>query len=322
MTACVCQSIDSPTTFQYKPDNMKNRTPIFIALMILIAASLACNLPGLTQPQDSGSSSSPTETLSLETLLSTQTPTRVLPTPTLTPQPEVRIDQGDRALFLGQNDLAQSEYQSAYQQSSDPQVQAAAQLGTARVQLQAGDIDLAIATLQQVTSQFSDTDAADDAYYFLAQAAEENDDPAARAAYLQAYLAQGSTPIDVYLQVRLGDLLMAAGNPNDAISAYESASQDAEYADDESLKIKSGRPIPAYRITAMHCACSWVFTMPPAMNIPGQRSTCWPGRSTWHWACRSKLKRASWIRSTITPVPMILTRHWSIWSIPMWRSTH
>jgi soluble lytic murein transglycosylase len=220
---------------------MKNRTPIFIALMILIAASLACNLPGLTQPQDSGSSSSPTETLSLETLLSTQTPTRVMPTPTLTPQPEVRIDQGDRALFLGQNDLAQSEYQSAYQQSSDPQVQAAAQLGTARVQLQAGDIDLAIATLQQVTSQFSDTDAADDAYYFLAQAAEENDDPAGAAAYLQAYLAQGSTPIDAYLQVRLGDLLMAAGNPNDAISAYESASQDAEYADDESLKIKIGQ---------------------------------------------------------------------------------
>ncbi|GAP14213.1 soluble lytic murein transglycosylase [Longilinea arvoryzae] len=155
------------------------------------------------------------------------------------------MDQADRALFLGQNDLAESEYQSAYAQSSDPQIQAAAQLGTARVQMQRGETDLAVSTLQQVGTQFSDTEAAREANYFLAQAAKGNDDPAKAAAYLEAFLAAGSTPIDAYLQIELGDLYMDAGNPGGAVKAYESALQDSEYANDEDLKIKQGRAYAA-----------------------------------------------------------------------------
>lgn len=207
---------------------------------MLLAASLACNLPGLTQPQPGA-----TESASQSPALPTVAPSETLPPATPTPQPAVRIDQADRALFLGQNDRAESEYQSAYTLSSDPQIQAAAQLGLARVQLQRGQTDLAASTLQQVNTQFSDTEAAREANYFLAQAAQANADPAKAAAYLEAFLAAGSTPIDAYLQIELGDLFLDAGNPAKAVSAYQSALQDSEYANDESLKIKQGRAYAA-----------------------------------------------------------------------------
>lgn len=221
--------------------NMKKRTPIILALMILLTASLACNLPGLARQQDSDAATPTTGTTSVDSPLSTQTPTRVVPTPSPTPQPDVRVDQGDRALVLGQEDLAESEYQSAFQQSSDPQVQAAAQLGVARVQLQRGDLDQAMDTLEAVGTQFGDTDAADQSFFFLSQAAAESGDPAAAAGYLEAFLATGSTPIDADLQVELGNLRMEAGDPAGAVAAYETAQQDAEFTDDESLKVKLGQ---------------------------------------------------------------------------------
>ncbi len=211
---------------------------------MLLVTSVACNLPGLTQLQQAVTSSADPSS-SQNPSQPTSAPTQTLPSPTPTPQPAVRIDQADRALFLGQNDLADSEYQSAYSQSSDPQIQAAARLGSARVLLQRGEMDLAVSALQQVGTQFSDSEAAREANFFLAQAAKDSDDPAKAAAYLETFLAAGSTPIDAYLQIELGDLNMDAGNPGKAVSAYGSALQDPEYANDESLKIKQGRAYAA-----------------------------------------------------------------------------
>ncbi|HWQ04655.1 MAG TPA: tetratricopeptide repeat protein [Longilinea sp.] len=219
---------------------MKTRKPVVIALVMLVAASLACNLPGLSLLQPVSASPTP-ETKSIETLLPTQAPTQTMPPPTPTPQPAVRVDQGDRALFLGQNDQAESEYQSAFNQSSDPQIQAAAQLGKARVLLQRGETERAVASLEQVGTQFSETDAARESNFFLSQAARENGEYAKAAAYLQAFMAAGSTPIDAYLQVELGGLLMSAGDAASAVTAYESAQQDSEYSNDESLKVQMGR---------------------------------------------------------------------------------
>ena len=110
----------------------------------IFCCSLACNLPGLSQLQQATPTAT-TDVTVLETLLPSQTPAPTSAPPTPTPQPAVRIDQADRALILGQNDLAEREYQAAYDQSDDPQVQAAAQLGAARVELQRGNTDLACA---------------------------------------------------------------------------------------------------------------------------------------------------------------------------------
>lgn len=219
---------------------MKKRTPIVIALVLVVVASLACNLPGLKFLQTASASPTP-PTQTIETLLPTEAPTQTLPPPTPTPQPAARVDQGDRALFLGQNDQAESEYQSAFKQSTDPQIQAAAQLGIARVLLQRGDSERAVASLEQVGTEFADTDAARESNFFLAQAARDNGEYAKAAAFLQSYLAGGKTPVDAYLQNELGDLFMSAGIAGSAAAAYESAQQDSEYANDESLKVQLGR---------------------------------------------------------------------------------
>lgn len=219
---------------------MKSKFSIVAALSTLLLVSLACNLPGLSQLQQA--TPSPTVDMSvIETLLPSQSPTPSPAPSTPTPQPAVRIDQADRALFLGQNDLAESEYQKAFNQSDDPQVQAAARLGEARVQLQRDNVDLAIAKLEQVGTQFSETDAAREALYFLAQAALEKGDPAQAAAYLEAFLAAGETPIEGYLRVQLGDLYMQAGNYSAAVKAFEGASQTETYAADVNLMVKIGR---------------------------------------------------------------------------------
>ena len=218
---------------------MKSKT-ILAAVLILLLVSLACNLPGLSQLQQATPTAT-TDVTVLETLLPSQTPAPTSAPPTPTPQPAVRIDQADRALILGQNDLAEREYQAAYDQSDDPQVQAAAQLGAARVELQRGNTDLAIAQLEQVGTRFNETDAAEEALYFLAQAALEKGDPVQAAAYLEAFLAAGEKPIDGYLRVQLGDLYMQAGNYSGAVKAYEGASQTESYAGDQNLMVKIGR---------------------------------------------------------------------------------
>ena len=213
---------------------------ILAAVLIVLLVSLACNLPGLSQVQQA--TPTPTTDVSvLETLLPSQTPAPTAAPPTPTPQPAVRIDQADQALFLGQSDLAEREYQTAYDQSDDPQVQAAAQLGAARVELQRGNTDLAIAKLEQMGTRFDGTDAADEALYFLAQAALEKGDPVQAAAYLESFLAAGENPIESYLRVQLGDLYMQAGNYSAAVKAYEGASQTESYAGDQNLMVKIGR---------------------------------------------------------------------------------
>lgn len=219
---------------------MKTRIPIAIALVTLVLAGLACNLPGLTPPQQTPTAPS-ADSPAVETTLPARQPTPTQPAPTATPFPSLRIDRGDRALFLGQDELAEREYQAAYLQSTDPQVQAAAQLGIARVQLQRGEIDPAMTTLQQVGQQFDDTEAAREALFFLSQAAEEKGEPDRAAEYLEAFLEGAGTPIDAYLYVELGELRLDSGDAGGAIAAFEIAQQDAEYANDESLKIQMGR---------------------------------------------------------------------------------
>src|SRR5688572_2977234 len=55
-----------------------------------------------------------------------------VPTATATPVPIVRVQSGDHALFNGDYETALAHYQTAFRDSSDPKVQAAARWGEAR----------------------------------------------------------------------------------------------------------------------------------------------------------------------------------------------
>src|SRR5215216_6483577 len=70
----------------------------------------------------------------------TLTPTATItPPPPPTLPPVVRIDSGDQALFYGDYDLAREQYLTAYNDSTDFGVRAAALWGLARTELSDGN---------------------------------------------------------------------------------------------------------------------------------------------------------------------------------------
>src|SRR6185503_1710267 len=94
------------------------------------------SLPFVPAKATSTPSSTPTPTLP-PTLTPSRTP-RPSATPTLTPIPPARIANADAALFAGDWPQAQAEYQAVLEQSSDPALREAAQLGLAQAWLKAG----------------------------------------------------------------------------------------------------------------------------------------------------------------------------------------
>src|SRR5512140_2374621 len=73
----------------------------------------------------------------------TPSPT-ITPTPLPTLPPVVRIDSGDQALFYGDYDSARALYQSAYNDSTDPGLKAAALWGLGRTELADGNYQAAL----------------------------------------------------------------------------------------------------------------------------------------------------------------------------------
>ena len=113
-------NIDTLPRNQYK-DGMKliNKALIVILLLSLTAcdlSSLPTIPPGwtLTPPTSATPRPSPS------------------PTITATPAPVIRVEDGEQALFNGDYPGALIHFQTAFQDSSDPLVQAAAKWGEAR----------------------------------------------------------------------------------------------------------------------------------------------------------------------------------------------
>ena len=167
---------------------------------------------------------------------STSTP---IPTDTPTPQPVVRVENGDRALFNGDYDTALAHYQTAYQDSSDPLVRAAAKWGEARTLYAAGRYNDAITSLQTIISQFPNSLYAAEAYFLLGEAQNQLQHYTEAANAWQVYLTLRPNIIDSYTQELRGDALFAAGSYSDALAAYMAASQAPHIGDGIDLDVKT-----------------------------------------------------------------------------------
>ncbi len=149
----------------------------------------------------------------------TITPT---PTPTPTPQPSGWLEEGRHALFNGDWDAAQAAFQKAAR-SSDPAVQAAAQLGLGRTALNARHYANALEILRGVVTNFPNTPAATDAYFYLAETYQALERYAEAAEAYQAFLQHRPGYIDAYLYEWMGDNRFNAGDYSGAASAYQAA---------------------------------------------------------------------------------------------------
>jgi len=159
-------------------------------------------------------------------------------TPSPTPTPEVRIETGEQALFDGDYDQALYEYQAALDNSTDPDLCAAALWGLGRDEYAVKNYGRALEILQQLTSQYPSSRNTIRAYFLMGEIfmALERYTEAAQAYTI--YLALRPGVIDNYVQEQRGDAFAAAGNDTEAIKAYQAALSTPHIEDDTALQIK------------------------------------------------------------------------------------
>ncbi|MGE5250219.1 MAG: tetratricopeptide repeat protein [Bacteroidota bacterium] len=170
----------------------------------------------------------------------TETPAPI-PTATSTPLPIVRVENGDHALFNGEYDLAAAHYLAAYQDSSDPNVRAAAKWGEARTFYADGRYPEALAAAQTLVSEFPDSVHAPDGYMLEGLAQNEMKHYQEAAAAWQTYLEKRPGVIDSFVQELRGDVLSTAGSYTDALAAYEAALQAPRLGDGIEVDLKVGK---------------------------------------------------------------------------------
>jgi soluble lytic murein transglycosylase len=188
------------------------RTLRLVLGLWLVAAIAACSMPsGLP-------ALSPTETAT-PSLTPTITPSPI-PTLTPTPAPVIRVASGDRSLFNGDYDLAMGLYQTAYQDSSDPAVRAAAKWGEARTLYTDGRYSDTLAALQTIQNEYTNSSVYPESYFLQGLVYNEMDRFTEAASAWQVYLTLRPGVLDAYTQELRGDALTAAGDYTAALAAY------------------------------------------------------------------------------------------------------
>ncbi|MBI4732392.1 MAG: tetratricopeptide repeat protein [Chloroflexi bacterium] len=162
-------------------------------------------------------------------------------TPTLTPTPEARIENGDLALFNGDFALAQTEYQAAFASTNDPSLQAAALWGLGQADMQAGNSGGALDDFNQLIANYADSPHRAQAHFLRGEILMGLERYIESVEAYSAYLTLRSGVIDYYIFERRGDAYAALGDYTDAIGDYQSALNSAHIGDDSSLQVKLAR---------------------------------------------------------------------------------
>ena len=114
-------------------------------------------------------------------IVATETPTitpggpTLTPSPTITstpfptPVPVVRIDAGDKALFYGDFEAARQQYLSAFNDTTDKDIKAAALWGLGRTELADGRFEPAIEKLITLTTDYPESTYSARAYFLMGQ---------------------------------------------------------------------------------------------------------------------------------------------------------
>lgn len=172
------------------------------------------------------------------------TPTSTPPptsTPFPTPVPVVRVESGDRALFFGDYDQAREQYQTAFNESTDQAVQAAALWGLGRTELAAGRNQPAIDILTRLVNEYPESTYAARAYFLIGQAYSKLAQYLPAAEAYDTYLTRVPGVLDGYVQDYRGDALYQAKDYTNAVNAYSAALNASRLDDGLTLQIKIGQ---------------------------------------------------------------------------------
>jgi soluble lytic murein transglycosylase len=152
--------------------------------------------------------------------------------------PVVRVGSGDHALFYGDFDQAREQYQTAFNESTDRAVQAAAIWGLGRTALDQGQYQTAIDTFTKLTVEYPESTYAARAYFLMGQAYYALNQFQQSADAYNTYLTRVPGVLDGYVQEYRGDALYQIKDYTNAINAYESARNASRLDDGLTLQIK------------------------------------------------------------------------------------
>ena len=146
-------------------------------------------------------------------------------TPSPTPLPASRLKEADDAFFAGDLDLAQQLYELAYDQAEEEDIRSYAMLGLGKTFYTRRDYIAAIDILNRLLGQFSDSDAAVDAYFLIGECYFDIEEflQAANAYAKFAELKPGL--IDNLVRTYQGNAALTGGDFQQAIVAYQAALQ-------------------------------------------------------------------------------------------------
>jgi len=207
---------------------MKMKKRLISAFLLSLILLVSCNFP-LTQDSN-GIDLNPFD----------QTTPKPSPTPTVTPTPlpEARIMLGEKDILSGDYDAAFNEFWQARSQSTDPEIIAAAQLGTGRILLLQTDYRGAVDQLTWLLTNFTEGETRNRAYFYLAKAYEGLGEYRLAADAYQNYLNALPGPLDSEIMEMQGDALMQTGDYAAAKNSYLLAAEKALPENVEPLSIK------------------------------------------------------------------------------------
>ncbi len=208
------------------------KTNRVILTLLLVPVLISCSLPQASSLV--GEAPIPTSGYTL-------TP-EVTPVPPIIPTaiPIIRIDNGDRALANGDYDTALAFYQSAFKDSPELAVRAAAKWGEARVYFEGEYYDQTLISLQTLISEYPDATYLPRAYFLQGQCFYQLGRYTESAAALQLYITLRPNIVDAYVQEMRGDALFEAVNYTDALAAYIAAIQAPRLDDAVAVDLKVG----------------------------------------------------------------------------------
>lgn len=170
------------------------------------------------------------------------------PTSTLlpTPVPVLRIESGDEALFNGDYDLARQHFQSAFNDTADNAVKAAALWGLGKTELADGQYESALAALHTLTNEYSASTYAARAYFLMGQAYYSLGQYQLSADAYNTYLTRVPGVLDAYVQEYRGSALNEINDYTGALNAYNAALSASRLDDGLLLQIKIAQTRAAF----------------------------------------------------------------------------
>ncbi|MGD2027430.1 MAG: tetratricopeptide repeat protein, partial [Anaerolineales bacterium] len=194
---------------------MKKRR-LILFFTVLVLAGLSCRIDRVFNP------TLPTFTPTTDPLVETIIPT-LTPTSIPTPEPGARIEEGDKAYFYGDYELAIQEYSKALGAATENSVKAAAMLGLGRSYLKQEQFDAALNTLTTAIASYPESLSRGEMFFTLALVYEELEQHLEANAAYEEYLRLREGLIDSYVYERIGDNYLTLESYQQGIEAYTRA---------------------------------------------------------------------------------------------------